>query len=123
MAEHEGPIAETSIDALRQLKQVETETAAKLAQAKADAQEQIQRARDSAESMLAEVRRAVERERESILQSARSDAQADATRIVAEGEQRAASVADGATQGAGRLKAKLLDAVLGEFRPSGVSGK
>lgn len=121
MSDTAGPEPVASVEALRRLKEIETAWDAKLAQARADAAKRVAKAREAAEAAVAEARAEVDKARETLLTSARVTAQAEAERIVATGRAEAEKVAGAARSASASLKAKLLDAVVGDFRES--SGK
>jgi vacuolar-type H+-ATPase subunit H len=116
MAHEEGVTPTASVEALKQLKNVEVEWAAHLEQAREATQARLARARDAAESTIAQARSEVDRHREGVLQEARAAAQVEADRIVNLGQKDAAKLAGEATKGLQSVRAKLLAAVLGEFR-------
>jgi vacuolar-type H+-ATPase subunit H len=109
---------ETSIGALKELKAVETEWAAKLADARAAAQQRLARAREMAEAAVSEARAEIDRLRESTLATNRTQAQSEAEALLSEGKRAAQAIAKESLQSASALKGKLLDVVLRGFRGS-----
>lgn len=107
-----------SIEALKHLKQVETEGEARLRAATEEGEKALAQLRAEVEAALHAARAEAERARETTLQAARLEAQAEADRIVAEGEAAAQQVTRRAPKELAALREKLLDTVLGEFRPS-----
>lgn len=116
MSDSAGPEPVASVEALRRLKEIETEWETKLTQARAEAVQRVAKAREAAEAAVAEARAEVDRAREALLTSARATAQAEAERIVTAGRAEADKVAGAARTASASLKAKLLDAVVGDFR-------
>jgi vacuolar-type H+-ATPase subunit H len=107
-----------SIEALKHLKQVETEWEARLGAAKEEGERALARLRAEVEAAVHAARAEADRAREATLQAARVQAQAEADRIVAEGQAAAQAVTRRAPKELAALREKLLDTVLGEFRPS-----
>ena len=122
MAHGEGATPTASVEALKQLKTVELEWAARLTQAREATQARIAKAREAAESALLQARTESDRLRDGILQEARTAAAAEAERIVALGQKDAAKLSGEVSKGLQSAKAKLVQTVLGEFR-SETSGK
>ena len=115
--------SETSVEALRRLKEVETEWEAKLSAARAAAEKRIQLARDSAEALVTKVRPEVERQRETVLSTARSAAQSEADRIVRDGEAKARETMEVSAKLSPTARSKVLATVLAGFQSDARSEK
>jgi vacuolar-type H+-ATPase subunit H len=118
MAHGEGPTPTASVEALKDLKNVELDCESRLADARAGTQARLAKAREAAEATFAEARAEADRLRESTLQAARSGAQEESTRIVSLGEKDAAKIAAEAAKSLAAVRAKLMAGVLGEFWPA-----
>jgi vacuolar-type H+-ATPase subunit H len=104
-----------TVDALRRVKAAEGEWSQKVAEAKAHRDAAIARAREESEAAIRSAQAELERERAAALSLARTTADAEAARILADGD-RAAEAVPAADPGASPArKAKVLGVVLGEF--------
>ncbi|HZY70954.1 MAG TPA: hypothetical protein VFF67_08285 [Thermoplasmata archaeon] len=115
-------VDDASIATLRQLKQAETEWAEKLAKARADNASEIARLKADADNAVEQARAKAEKDRDAKLRDARSRADAEASEIVRIGELEALTVADADPGDDETTRRKVLDAVLGPFRPGAKKG-
>ena len=123
MAGSEGHSAgATSIEALKELKQLETESEQKLKAAVEAGERTLRQLREEAEAVVHAARQAAERTREETLQRARATVQAEADRVIADGEKVAAQIVPKTAAEIRRTKEKILQAVLAGFRSSSGSG-
>jgi len=117
----EAPAA--NVEALKRLKEVETAWEATLAKTRSEVAARVALAREAAEKAIQAARAEMDRLRETRLAQARTEAQAEADAILADGQKAAEKVAAAASKGADSARGKILAAVLGEFRETGSDGK
>jgi vacuolar-type H+-ATPase subunit H len=113
-AESAGP--SESIEALKRLKASETEAEAKLHHLVEDGNERLKQLAQSAEESVRAAKVAAERASESAIERARTTLATDTAAVVKVGEADAAKVTTRSKSELAKLEAKLLEAVLGEFR-------
>jgi vacuolar-type H+-ATPase subunit H len=111
-----------SADALKHLKEVEAEWDHRLTETKAQLAVRLAKAREAAEKAVQSARTEADRLRDARLTEVRATAQAEAEQLIAEGKRTASTVASGTLKGVQSAKARILDAVLGEFAPSSDPG-
>ncbi len=109
-----GPDADT-IDALKRIKAAEAEWDAKVAAARANADAKLKTAREATERAIADARASAYAERQRAVENARAMADLEARAIVADGERAAKSAADGAGKRPADRKDEILAALLGRF--------
>lgn len=117
-----APVDDASVATLRQLKQAETEWSERLAKAKADNGAELARLKAEADHAVERARARAEQDRDAKLRDARTKAESEAAEIVRIGELEALTVAGadpGDDEGSRR---RILDAVLGPFRPTPKKG-
>jgi vacuolar-type H+-ATPase subunit H len=118
-----GATASASIEVLRKLKEIETELDARLVAARAQSAQQIAKAREAADLAVAAARAEADRWREVTLVAARSQAQIDSDKILADGRREAATLEQSDVTASKSTTQKVLDAVLSGFRASDFGGK
>ena len=112
-----SPMADNAtLDALKRIKLAETEWEGKIAAARRDAETATKRIKEESEAVLASARAQAEAERVQTLDKARTDADREASRIVAEGEQAARAATEGAGKNVTARRDEILAVVLGGFR-------
>ena len=104
-----------SVDALKALRKLETEGAARLAELQFEGRRALSALTAEAEGAVAQARTHAEREAEQVLSRAQQSAEAEALEIVRRGEEEAQAVGAAATTHVLERRIAILDAVLGEF--------
>jgi vacuolar-type H+-ATPase subunit H len=115
MAQPPAPTPPGSIEELKRIKQTEHEWDEKLAQAKANADAERQRWRDETDALLQQVRTDSDRQRENALSAARQTSEAEAQKIVNEGEAAAESIEEKPIKLEGDRATQVIAAILDEF--------
>jgi vacuolar-type H+-ATPase subunit H len=110
-----------SIAALRQLKQIESEWEQKLAAAREEGDKVLGKLREEIEAAVHDARAAAEKDREKTLQTARGAADEEAKRILEVGKAGAQGIGTHSAKDFDAVKEKLIDIVVGEFRPKSKS--
>ena len=110
------PTTPGSIEALKQLKKVETELDSQLKSVQLEGEQTLARLRAEAETIVREARAQAERDRELTIAQARSRVAKEAEAIVIEGRKAAEEVARAADRDMSILGEKLLGVVLGTLR-------
>jgi vacuolar-type H+-ATPase subunit H len=118
-----GATASASIEVLRKLKEIETELDARLVAARAQSAQQLAKAREAADLAVGVARAEADRWREVTLVAARSQAQIDSDKILADGRREAATLEQSDVTASKSTTQKVLDAVLSGFRASDSGGK
>jgi len=104
-----------TVEALKRVKATETEWETKTAEARAHRDQALQRLRDETEATVHAAQVETERERSEAIQAARTEADAEAAKILADGDQVAADAGSEQPTALKEKRAELLAAVLGEF--------
>ncbi|MCI4366662.1 MAG: hypothetical protein L3K08_02800 [Thermoplasmata archaeon] len=108
-----------SIESLRILKEIETESEARLNKVRAESEAALKRLKDEAEAAVHAARAESNAQREGTLAEARKVAEAEATVILNEGRQAAQRLEVRSTQAVSAKRDGVLGIVLGEFRGKG----
>jgi vacuolar-type H+-ATPase subunit H len=111
-----SPGPSESIEALKRLKASETETEAKLHRLVEEGNERLRQLAQSSSESVRAAKAVAEREAEAAIERARTSLATDTAAVVKVGEADAAKVTSRSRSELAKLEAKLLDAVLGEFR-------
>jgi vacuolar-type H+-ATPase subunit H len=109
-----------TLETLKRLKQAEVESDSRLRTVVAEGEKLLADLKTNVEAAVHGTRLAVDRHRETTLQETRRQADSEAAQILADGEGSAKAVAPLAAKDLDRLREKLLDTVVGEFRKSGI---
>jgi vacuolar-type H+-ATPase subunit H len=115
---HGADEASGSVEALRQLKAIENEGAARLAAGKAEGEQTLAAVRQEAEAAVLQARLAAEHEAEAKVQQARDAAEVEAQLIITQGERAASDVRSRPPSRLRDKQEELLGAILSGFRPS-----
>lgn len=107
-----------SVDALRQLKAIESEGAARLAALKAEGERTLATVRQEAEAAVLQARLVAEKEAEDNVQKAREAAELEAQLLLAQGERAASEVRSRPASRVTDKQEELLAAILSGFRPT-----
>ena len=105
-----------TLDALKRIKLAETEWEGKVASARREAEAATKHLKEETESLLTTARTEAEAERTRRVETARNEADREAAGIVAEGEKAARAAAEGAGKSVSARKDEVLMVVLGGFR-------
>lgn len=110
-----GPADTATIDALKRIKATETEWEEKVTSVRSDTEAALKRLKEETDALLAQARTEAETERTRTIEAARAGANAEAAKIVAEGERTARAATEGAGKGVAARKSEVLAVVLGGF--------
>jgi vacuolar-type H+-ATPase subunit H len=105
-----------SLDALRRLKTSETEAETKVRALVAEGTERLKRLRESAEADVVSAKTAAEKAADAAIESARQKLAGELEGVVKTGANEAGVVAFRSKAELAKMKAKLLDSVLGDLR-------
>ncbi|MGI0131497.1 MAG: hypothetical protein ACREDK_00125 [Thermoplasmata archaeon] len=112
-----------SIDALRHLKELETEAEARLRAAVEQGERELSQLRSEIEASVHAARVEADRTREALLQAERARIEAEAERIVAAGRTAAEAIEHGAAKDLRAISEEILNRVVGQFRPPAGKGR
>lgn len=118
MSEVRGGPARAPIETLKRVKEAEEAADSVLDRARAEGAQLLQRTRDDASRAIAEARAAGEGARETALARARTEADAEAASVLAEGRKAAQKIEMDAAQVVAARRDQVLAVVLGALRPS-----
>lgn len=107
------------LEPIKRVKAAEGETQEKLAIWAVKAKSELDHLGKEAEELVGRARADAERARDGALESARTDANREAERILADGKARAGKIRGKSAAELSPLTGEIVDAVLGEFRTGG----
>lgn len=110
-----GPVG--SLDELKRVKDTETEWTERLRAARENADATLKRLREEAEGRIGLARTAAQQAREERMRAAQQEAEREAAKVLADGDQQVEAIVSGAGQRPDDQRDAILSAVLGEFRP------
>ena len=115
MVENAAPVG--SLDDLKRVKDAETEWAERLRAAREEAETKLKQLREESEGRVGLARTAAHQAREERVRSAQQEADREAAKILADGEQQAQAAMSESGKRPAERREGILSAVLGEFRP------
>lgn len=118
MAASTSEAPDPSLEPIRRVRAVESEWESKLAAFTSQAKGELERLTRDAEAIVTATREELERSRAAAVEKARGAAELEASRIVAEGKDKAGTLRGKGPGELEPLRERLLSAVLGEFRPT-----
>src|SRR5487761_2140833 len=110
-----GPVG--SLDELKRVEDTETEWTERLRAARENADATLKRLREEAEGRIGLARTAAQQAREERMRAAQQEAEREAAKVLADGDQQVEAIVSGAGQRPDDQRDAILSAVLGEFRP------
>lgn len=113
------PNASAGLETLKRLKEAEVDWETRLRAVVAEGAKALADAKSEAEAAVHAARVETDRAREAALSIARTGAEAEAAKILADGERAAKSILSSGSKDLGSLRDKVLDVVVGEFRKNG----
>ena len=105
-----------SLEALKRLKQTETDAEAKVRALLAEGVERLKRSKESAEESVRTAKLDADKAAEDAVTKARGSLAGDVAAVVKDGEAEAAKLASRSKASLAAIEQKILDAVIGDFR-------